>query len=111
MIEINLYGPFREAVGTKTVERPVNDGDTVEAVLADLAEEYPALTDRLFEEGALRDSINVMKNGTNVNLIDGGETSVGSGDRLSVVVSLEGGCGVTQSGGLPTAPREAWQGR
>ena len=91
MIEIALYGPFREAVGEKTVEFGVDDETTVGSVLRSLAAEYPDLDARLFEDGHLRESINVSKNGKNVKLLDRGETPIDDGDRLTVTVSLEGG--------------------
>lgn len=91
MVEIALYGPFREAVGQKVVTVGTDGETSVGSVLRTLAAEYPDLEDRLFSDGTLRESINVSKNKKNVKLLDGGETPVADDDRLSVTVSLEGG--------------------
>ena len=91
MVEIVLYGPFREAVGRKTVDHRMDDESTVDELFRSLSEAYPSVEPHLLRDGTLRESINVMKNGRNVRLLDGGETMVEDGDRLTVTVSLEGG--------------------
>ena len=91
MIEIRLYGPLAEIVDARSVRHEPDGDETVADVLRALSGEHPELADRLFEAGVLRESINVLKNGQNVKLIDGGETPVTDGDRLSCTVSLEGG--------------------
>lgn len=93
MIEVKLYGPFREDVGEKVVEVPIEGDGTVGSVLRRLLDDHPVLEEKLYEDGRLRHAINVMRNGRNVKLLDGEATPVEDGDRLSVMVSIEGGCG------------------
>ena len=91
MIEIVLYGPFREAVGRKTVEHEYVPGSTVRSTLRDLAEAYPALDDQLFSDGELRSTVTVLKNGENIKTLSGELTPLREDDRVSVTVPLEGG--------------------
>lgn len=97
-VTCQLYGPLREAVGEKTLERDVPDDATVGDVFADLADEYPDLRELLFDEEerdgdaeAFRDSVSVMRNGRNVAFEDGAETPADDGDTLRASPPAEGG--------------------
>ena len=97
-VTCQLYGPLREAVGEKTLERDVPDDATAGDVFADLADEYPDLRELLFDEdgsngnaAAFRDSVSVMRNGRNVAFEDGAATSVDDGDTLRASPPAEGG--------------------
>lgn len=93
MIEVKLYGPFQEDVGEKVVDVATDGDATVGSVLRRLIDDHPVLEEKLYEDGRLRKAINVMRNGRNVKLLEGEATPVEDGDRLSVMVSIEGGCG------------------
>lgn len=90
-IELRFFANFREAVGTKILEWEY-DGDAVPVgeVLHDLTDEYPDL-DFFEDDGELRDFLNIMKNGRDVNLIDGLETPLEDGDKLSLFPPVAGG--------------------
>lgn len=88
-VELRFFANFREAVGQKTVMWTVDDGATVGAVLHALEDEYPDLG--LFENGELREFLSVMKNGREVTHLDGLDTPLADGDRLSVFPPVAGG--------------------
>lgn len=90
-LELRFFATFREAVGTKTVSREVDDGSTVGDVLYELESAYDGLEGQLVENGDLRPQINVLKNGREVLHIDGMETSLEDGDTLSVFPPVAGG--------------------
>ena len=90
-IELRFFANFREAVGQKVLEREYEaDRKPVGEVLNDLVEEYPDL-DFFEETGELRDFLNIMKNGRDVNLLDGLETDLEDGDKLSLFPPVAGG--------------------
>lgn len=67
-------------------------GDTVGAVLQDLARQYPELRKHLFSEsGELRSFVNVFLGPENVRFMGGVSTTVGETDQLRIVPSMAGG--------------------
>ncbi|OVE85842.1 ubiquitin-like small modifier protein 1 [Natronolimnobius baerhuensis] len=91
-VTCTLYGPLREIVGTKSLEREIDDEATAGGVFDDLVAEYPDLRALLFDEdGTFSDSVSVMKNGRNVAFEDGVDTALEDGDTLSASPPAEGG--------------------
>jgi len=90
-IELRFFATFREAVGSKTIDRTYEDGSTVGDVLAALEGEFGGLRGDLLVDGDLRPQINVLKNGREVLHIDGVETPLADGDTLSVFPPVAGG--------------------
>lgn len=90
-IELRFFANFREPVGQKVLEWEYDGGAVpVGDVLHDLVDEYPEL-DFFEEDGELREFLNIMKNGRDVNLIDGLETPLEDGDKLSLFPPVAGG--------------------
>jgi molybdopterin synthase sulfur carrier subunit len=90
-LELRFFATFREVVGAKTVEREFPDGSTVGEVLADLEKRHEGLVGELLVDGDLKPQINVLKNGREVLHMDGIETELDDGDRLSVFPPVAGG--------------------
>jgi len=90
-LELRFFATFREAVGAKTVEREFPDGSTVGEVLAALEERHEELVGELLVDGDLKPQINVLKNGREVLHMEGIETTLEDGDRLSVFPPVAGG--------------------
>lgn len=87
-LELRFFATFREAVGQKVLERDYPDDATVGDVLTDLVEEYDL---DLFEDGDIRPMVSVMKNGDDVHHLDGMDTDLEDGDKLSVFPPVAGG--------------------
>ncbi|WP_458205878.1 ubiquitin-like small modifier protein 1 [Haladaptatus sp. NG-SE-30] len=87
-LTLRFFANFREAVGQKTLEREYPDDTTVGEVLESLTEEYGL---DLFEDGEMRPQLSIMRNGKDVVHIDGRETSLSDGDRLSIFPPVAGG--------------------
>lgn len=91
-IECHFFGPLREAVGTKTVERSIDSGATVQAVVDGLVADYPDLTEGLLDDdGTIHDAVNVTLNKENINHLSGPETSLEDGDVLRFASAVIGG--------------------
>lgn len=92
-LELRFFATFREAAGGKTVNAEFADGSTVGDVLRELESEYEGMEGRLIVDGDLAPQINVLKNGREVLHLDGLDTPMADGDRLSVFPPVAGGAG------------------
>ncbi|QKY19259.1 MoaD family protein [Halolamina sp. CBA1230] len=90
-VELRFFATFRQAVGGKIVEREFPEGTTIGDVLRELEEEYDDLEGQLIEDGDLRPHINVLKSGREALHLDGMDTELGDGDRLSIFPPVAGG--------------------
>jgi molybdopterin synthase sulfur carrier subunit len=91
-VRVRIPTPLRAATdGTAEVSV---DASNVETVIAELETRYPAIKGRLRDEsGALRRFVNLYVNGEDVRFQNGLETSLKSGDELSIVPAVAGGRG------------------
>ena len=110
-LELRFFATFREAAGGKTVIATYADGSTVGDVLRELEAEYDGMAGRLIVDGGLAPQINVLKNGREVLHLDGLDTALDDGDRLSVFPPVAGGSegdGVSESVTEPPA-EQGWE--
>ncbi len=67
-------------------------GSTVGEVLGQLEGSYPGIGERLLDEnGNVKRFINVFRNDDEIRTLDGLSTSVGEGDKISIVPAMAGG--------------------
>lgn len=66
-------------------------GGTVQAALDDLGRKFPALTQRLFENGQVRRFVNVYLNDEDIRYLNNLGTAVKDGDELSIIPAVAGG--------------------
>lgn len=90
-LTLKFFATFREAVGSKIIEREYDDGNTVGDVLSSLESEFEGLSGRLLEDGELAPQINVLLNGREVLHMEGPATELDDGDTLSVFPPVAGG--------------------
>lgn len=90
-VELRFFATFRQAVGQKVVEREFPEGTTIGDVLYELEAEYDELAGQLIEDDDLRPHINVLKSGREALHLDGMETELEDGDRLSIFPPVAGG--------------------
>lgn len=89
-IEVQIPTPLRpQTEGQDTVEAT---GATVQAVLADVIRQFPALKDRLFDEtGQPRRFINLFINDEDIRFLEGMDTVTKDGDSLAIIPAVAGG--------------------
>lgn len=91
-LELRFFATFREAVGRKEIDRTFDDGVEVGDVLRALEAEFPELAGELLDgDGDIRPQLSVLKNGREVVHLEGTETSLDDGDRVSVFPPVAGG--------------------
>ena len=67
------------------------DGMTVREVLDNLVTEYPALRDRIYEDGDLPQFLNVFIDGTDIRLNDGLDTPTEAESTIVLLPAVAGG--------------------
>lgn len=72
-------------------ETTVEEATTVADVLDGLYERYDGLRDRIAEDGGLRRFVNVYVGGEDIRFLDGLDTSVESGDEVTILPAVAGG--------------------
>ena len=92
MATIKIPPVLRPSVGgEKEVQA---GGDTIGAVLRNLAEQHPATREQLFSaDGQLNRYVNVYLNDEDVRVLDGLDTGVSNGDTLVILPAMAGGTG------------------
>ena len=69
------------------------EGDSLGDVIDAINEQYPGIRERICDDqGQLRNFVNVYVNGEDVRFLQGLETPTSSGDEVSVVPAVAGGC-------------------
>jgi len=66
-------------------------GTNVQSALAALAEKYPALTQRIFDNGQVRRFVNIYLNNEDIRYLDNLATPVKDGDELAIIPAVAGG--------------------
>jgi molybdopterin converting factor small subunit len=88
-VRVQIPTPMRQHTeGQAAVEAA---GATVQGVLDDLCRKFPALTQRLFENGQVRRFVNVYLNDEDVRYLGGPEAAVKDGDELAIIPAVAGG--------------------
>lgn len=90
MVTVNIPTPLRRLTGGQA--RVQASGATVLGVIEDLEARFPGIRDRLLDEnGELKRFINIYVNEDEIRTLQGKETSVAEGDRISIVPAMAGG--------------------
>ena len=89
MASIKIPTPLRSYTGGQA-EIAVN-GETVGAVLEDLTNQFPDLEQHLYNNGQLRNFVNIFVGDEDIRFRDGLETEIESDEKLRIVPSIAGG--------------------
>jgi len=91
MITIKLFADLAERAGEKKVEV---SSENVRGALIELEKMYPALEEKIFKDESgeeLKESITVIKDGRNISYLQGLETELEDGDKISLFPPVGGG--------------------
>ncbi len=86
-----LFADLAELAGDKEVGVTVEPDATVGDALAALLTERPALEDRVWNDGAVADDVNLLVNGVEPREEAGLETPVDEDDELALFPPVSGG--------------------
>ncbi len=91
-VTVRIPTPLRKLTGNQS-EIEI-DGETVESLIGNMEASYPGIKDRICDEsGKVRRFINIYINEEDIRFLDGTETTVKAGDRISIVPAIAGGVG------------------
>ena len=90
-IVVRIPTPLRQV--TNGQDKVQVDGTNLHGVINAMNEQYPGIRDRICDDqGELRNFVNVYVNGEDVRFLQGLETPTNTGDEISVVPAVAGGC-------------------
>lgn len=90
-VVVRIPTPLRRMTGGK--DKVEVESANLASMVEELEGSYPGMKDRLLdEEGELRYFVNIYLNGEDVRFLDGLDTSMSSGDEVSIVPAVAGGC-------------------
>jgi len=91
-VTVRLPTPLRKFTGDRSEVE--GTGANVRELLDSLENRHPGLRDRLVDEGGtVRRFINVYLNEEDIRFLDGLDTSLADGDRVTIVPAIAGGAG------------------
>lgn len=91
-VNIELYGPYREIVGSKEVSLDITSETALTTVIEIVSDRWPELTRRLYSEGdGLATGVIVLKNERPIPKEESSATTVTPGDTLSIAPAISGG--------------------
>lgn len=91
-VNIELYGPYREIVGSKEVSLDVTSETAITTVMEMISDRWPELTRRLYSDGdGLAAGVIVLKNERPIRKKESSTTTVTPGDTLSIAPAISGG--------------------
>ena len=89
-IEVRVTSVLQRVVGAKMVQA---EGNTVAEVLAKMNADYPGFRDQItMEDGSLHRFVNIYINDEDIRFMQQLETPVETGDVVSILPALAGGC-------------------
>lgn len=89
-VTVKIPTQLRSITGGEA-EASVEEAGTVGEVLDGLYDRYDGLRDRIAEDGGLRRFVNVYVGGEDIRFLDGLDTSVESGDEVTILPAVAGG--------------------
>ena len=90
-ILVRVPTPLRRLTGGQ--DKVSVEGSDVGEVIGLLNAEFPGVRERLCDEsGQIRNFVNIYVNGEDVRFLDGLKTATKSGDEVSIVPAVAGGC-------------------
>jgi len=89
-VRVRVPTPLRKY--TQGADEVDAQGDTVKALVEDLEKNFPGIKERICDEsGKIRRFVNVYVNGDDIRFLQNLDTSVTSGDDISIVPAIAGG--------------------
>ena len=89
MANIKIPTPLRAYTGNEA--KVSADGATVAEALSSLVAQYPELEAHLFDDGKLRNFVNVFLGDEDIRFLDGVNTEIDADEDLRIIPSIAGG--------------------
>lgn len=91
-VKVKIPTPLRGLTGNRDLVE-TNGSATLGEAVQELEAQFPGMRERLLDDtGELRRFVNVYINGEDVRFLDGLNSPLKSGDDVSIVPAVAGGC-------------------
>ena len=88
---VKAFATFREVMDSQ-IDMDLVEGSTILTLLDELTGRYTGLGEMMFDaNGTLRNFINILRNGRNVQFLGGLDTPLSDGDVIALFPPLAGG--------------------
>jgi MoaD family protein len=88
---VKAFATFREVMDSQ-IDMDLVEGSTILTLLDELTGRYRGLGEMMFEaNGTLRNFINILRNGRNIQFLGGLDTPLSDGDVIALFPPLAGG--------------------
>jgi MoaD family protein len=88
-IRVHIPTPMRQHTDGQAIVEVT--GATIQTALDDLGRKFPAVTQRIFENGQVRRFVNVYLNDEDIRYLNHLATAVKDGDEVSIIPAVAGG--------------------
>lgn len=90
-VKVKIPTPLRGLTNNQDMADADGAGSVAE-VVQNLEQQFPGIRERLLDDtGELRRFVNIYVNGEDIRFLEGLDTSIKSGDELSIVPAVAGG--------------------
>lgn len=89
-INVQFFATFRHIFGTKAMEIAVETGTNIGELL-NLVFDTQERRKKIFDNGKVKPYIIILKNGRHIQHLDGVETELKEGDKVSIFPPIAGG--------------------
>ncbi|MDA0798156.1 MAG: MoaD/ThiS family protein [Chloroflexi bacterium] len=90
-VTVRIPGPLRKI--TEGADKVQMEGEDLSQLISALEAQFPGMQERLLDDnGELRYFVNLYLNNEDIRFLDGLKTAVKSGDEISIVPAVAGGC-------------------
>jgi len=85
-VTLKLHGDLRQKAGTDTIRLPIDENDTVDALLIRLGKRHPVLLEAILDPttGELKPYFNILLNGHQIQRTGGIHTKLKHKDELAI---------------------------
>jgi len=91
IVRVKSYAAFKGLLGD-AIDVELGEKATIEDLLALLCKSNRRLSEMLFNRsGSLRDDVNILKNGRNIQSLNGTGTELMEGDEIAIFTAVIGG--------------------
>jgi sulfur-carrier protein len=89
-VSIKAFATFRNILGKERLVE-LADGESITDLLNTLCNSFGGLRDLLFDDSELKDDVNILINGRNIQALNGIQTKLADGDELALFPAAIGG--------------------
>jgi molybdopterin converting factor small subunit len=96
-VEVKVYGSLKQSIGQDTLTCEVPTGTSVTDMIRRLTDDYPALTEQIYENNSVRNDLIVTRNKTHIQHLSEDNRCLDDGDVVRISEPITGGKGMDQN--------------